>query len=122
MSVGVMAQREITGTIIDDSSDETLIGASVLVKGTDSGTTTDLDGRFTITVSTGDVLLISYTGYTSQEVTVGVSNVLDIRMSEGLTLEQVVVTGYSIDTRRSTPGSVSTIKACLLYTSDAADE
>lgn len=114
MSVGVMAQREITGTIIDDSSDETLIGASVLVKGTDSGTTTDLDGRFTITVSTGDVLLISYTGYTTQEVTVGVSNVLDIRMSEGLTLEQVVVTGYSIDTRRSTPGSVSTIKAADL--------
>jgi TonB-linked SusC/RagA family outer membrane protein len=111
ISVSVMGQREITGTIIDESSDDTLIGASILVKGTDAGTTTDLDGRFTITVNTGDVLIISYTGYTSQEVTVGVSNVLDIRMSEGLTLQQVVVTGYSVDTRRSTPGSVSTIKA-----------
>lgn len=114
ISVGVMAQREITGTIIDNSTEETLIGASVLIKGTDSGTTTDLDGRFTITANTGDVLSISYTGYTSQEVTVGVSNVLDVRMSQGLTLEQVVVTGYSIDTRRSTPGSVSTIAAADL--------
>ncbi len=114
ISVGVMAQREITGTILDDSTEETLIGASVLIKGTDTGTTTDVDGRFTITANTGDILLISYTGFESQEVPVGVSNVLEIRMSEGLTLEQVVVTGYSIDTRRSTPGSVSTIKAADL--------
>ena len=114
MSVGVMAQREITGTIVDDSTDETLIGASVLIKGTDTGTTTDIDGKFSITASTGDVLMFSYTGFTTQEITVGASNVIEVRMTEGLTLEQVVVTGYSIDTRRSTPGSVSTIKAADL--------
>lgn len=113
-SVGVMAQREITGTVTDESSGETLIGASVLIKGTDAGTTTDVEGKFTLTASTGDVLLFSYTGFTSQEVTVGASNIIDVRMSEGLTLQQVVVTGYATDTRRSTPGSVSTIDAADL--------
>ena len=113
-SVGLMAQRQISGTIVDDRTDETLIGASVLIKGTDNGTATDVDGKFSITANTGDVLVISYTGFTTQEVAVGASNIVDIRMSEGLTLEQVVVTGYTVDTRRSTPGSVSTIQAADL--------
>ena len=110
-SFSIIAQRQITGTVMDANADETLIGASVLVKGTDSGTATDVDGRYTIMASTGDVLVFSYTGYSTQEVTVGVSNVIDISLSEGLLLEQVVVTGYSVDTRRSTPGSVSTIES-----------
>ncbi|MEM6966713.1 MAG: SusC/RagA family TonB-linked outer membrane protein [Bacteroidota bacterium] len=114
LSVGAIAQRQITGTIVDAETDETLIGASVLVKGTDEGTSTDIDGRFEITVTEGAVLVISYTGYTTQEVEVGVSNVVDIRLSQGLTLEQVVVTGYTVDSRRSTPGSVSTIEPSAL--------
>ena len=96
---------------MDASVSETLIGASVLVKGTDIGTATDIDGKYSIMANTGDVLVFSYTGYTTQEVTVGASSVVDISLAEGLVLEQVVVTGYSVDTRRSTPGSVSTIKS-----------
>ena len=105
---------QITGTITDAKTNETLIGASILVQGTDNGTATDLDGRFSINANPGDVLIISYTGFNTQNITVGASNVIDISLSQGLALEEVVVTGYSIDTRRSTPGSVSTIKAADL--------
>ena len=114
ISVGAIAQRQITGTVYDAENGETLIGASVLVKGTDNGTATDIDGSFSLTANTGDILTVSYTGFSSQDVEVGASNVIDIRLSQGIGIEEIVVTGYSVDTRRSTPGSVSTIKAADL--------
>ena len=106
---GLFAQRQISGTVTDDVGP--LIGATVLIKGTSTGTITDIDGSFSIQANTGDVVEISYTGYSAQEVTIGVDNVLTVVLAQGISFQEVVVTGYSVDQRRSTPGSVSTVNA-----------
>lgn len=91
-----IAQRTITGTITD-SKGETIIGASVLVKGTSLGTITDVDGKFSLNVPNGDrVLSISYTGFSAKEVPVGASNIVDVVLSEGLDLSEVVVTALGV--------------------------
>ncbi len=109
LGTGLFAQRTITGTVTDDFGP--LIGATVVIQGTGTGTVTDIDGSFSLQANTGDVLEISYTGYSSTEVTVGVENDIAVVLQQGITVQEVVVTGYSVDTRRSTPGSVSTVNA-----------
>ena len=71
----------VSGTV-KDTKGEPLIGVSVLVKGTTNGTVTDLDGKFTLKVSAGDILEFSYIGYASQSVTVTNANSLNITLSE----------------------------------------
>lgn len=96
--VGItLAQRTVSGTISDEAG-EALIGASVLVKGTTAGTVTDLDGKYSINVSEGSTTLVfSYTGFSTQNVELGASNVLDVTMSEGVTLAQAVVTALGVE-------------------------
>jgi len=82
---------------VKDVSGEPLIGVSVLVKGTANGTVTDLDGKFSLTVSVGNVLEFSYVGYTPQTVTVTNSNPLSIVLGEDMqALDEVVVTALGI--------------------------
>ncbi|MCB9285368.1 MAG: TonB-dependent receptor [Lewinellaceae bacterium] len=108
-SIGAMlAQRTVTGKVTDQNG-EALIGASILVKGTNSGTVTDIDGSYSVRVPEGaNVLVFSYTGFETVEITLGASNVVDVSMAEGVTLETAVVTalgitreerslGYSVD-------------------------
>ncbi len=106
----VMAQRTITGTVTDDTG-EPLIGASVLVEGSTIGTVTDIDGTYSLEVPTGEqTLQFSYTGYASKDVTTSASNVLDVILSEGLELTEVVVTGLGIKKEKKALGyGVSTI-------------
>ena len=113
MSFQVQAQQTVTGTITDVDG-EPLIGATILVKGTTTGTTTDFDGNFSIEANDGDVLQISYTGYASQELTVGTDDFSNIQMESGIALDEVVVTGYSVETKRQTTGAVSTVEAAKL--------
>ncbi len=121
VSAGLFAQRQITGNITDGDTGDPLIGASVLLKGTSSGTITDIDGNFAVTANTGDVLEISYTGYAAQDVTVGAENNILIALEQGVLISEVVVTGYSVDSRRSTPGSVSTVDAHSLRVSPSGN-
>ena len=108
----VIAQRTITGKVTDASDGEPLIGANVLVFGTGTGTITDYDGNYTVDVPEGDVTLeFSYTGYASQKATIGASNVLDIALSAGSVLDEVVVVGYGTQTREEVTGSVASVKA-----------
>ena len=86
---------EITGTVTSSDDASPLVGVTVLIKGTSSGTVTDYDGNFSLNANEGDILVISYTGYTSQELTVGAQrnyNVILAPSSE--LLEEVVVVGY----------------------------
>ena len=107
-----MAQsRSISGTITDGGTGEALIGATILVKGTTNGTVTDFDGKYSIDASTGDILVVSFTGYTSQELTLGEGDVLDINLEQGVLIDEIVVTGYAVETKRQTTGAVSTVKA-----------
>ena len=106
----VIAQRTITGTVTDDVG-EPLIGASILVKGSTTGTVTDIDGSYSLDVPAGEqVLEVSYTGYSTKEISTSASNILDIVLSEGLDLTEVVVTGLGIKREKKALGyGVSTI-------------
>ena len=91
------AQRTISGTIVDGEN-EPLIGANVLVKGTSIGTSTDFDGKYSVEVPEGaTTIVISYTGYATQELELGASNIIDVTMSEGTLLGEVVVTAVGLE-------------------------
>lgn len=104
-------QRTITGTVTDAGNGEPLIGASVLVKGTLTGTVTDFDGTYQLNLPEGNgVLVFTYTGYSSEEVTIGASNVVDIALRQGLALDEVIVTAQGIQKEKRALGySVSTV-------------
>lgn len=91
-----LAQRTISGTITDQEG-EPLIGANLLVKGTTTGTVTDIDGKYNLEVPDGNnMVVISYTGYATQELELGASNILDVTLSEGVLLTEAVVTALGI--------------------------
>ena len=96
-SVGLgAAQQSITGTVTDNSG-EPLIGASILVAGTTTGTVTDFDGTFTLNVPEGsEELLVSYTGYATQTVPLTTATSYEINLAEGVQLNDVVVTALGI--------------------------
>ena len=79
------------GTVADDQNNP-LPGASVVIKGTTTGATTDFDGAFSIDANQGDVLVISFVGFETQEVTVG-AGAIEVVMQEGVSLDEVLVTG-----------------------------
>ncbi len=92
-----LAQKTVTGTVTDESG-EALIGASILVKGTTSGTVTDLDGKYSLSVpEASSILVFSYTGFNTQEIEVGPQTVIDLVMSEGVSLGEVVVTALGVE-------------------------
>ncbi|MEM9548623.1 MAG: SusC/RagA family TonB-linked outer membrane protein [Bacteroidota bacterium] len=106
------AQRTISGSITDVNG-EALIGANVLAKGTSLGTVTDIDGSFTLEVPEGNnTIVVSYTGYQTQEVDItGQSNV-SITMAEGELLDEIVVTGLGIKKEKKALGyAVSSVNA-----------
>ena len=86
-----IAQRTITGTV-GDSKGDPMVGASVLIKGTATGVVTDIDGKFSLEVpKDATTLVFGFAGYKGQEVTLGASNVINIKMAEAQ-LQEVVVT------------------------------
>ena len=105
LALGItFAQRTVSGSVTDQDGGP-LIGASVLVKGTTSGTITDFDGRYTLSIPEGrDVLVFSFTGFDPQEITLGASNVVNIVLSEGVTLQTAVVTALGIEKEEKTLG------------------
>jgi len=88
-------QKTVSGTVSDENG-LPLIGATVIISGTSSGTTTDFDGKYLLNASTGDVLNFSYVGYESQNITVGASNTIDVALKPDNTLDEVVVTAFGI--------------------------
>ena len=97
----------ISGTVTDETTGETLIGVNIFVMGTTSGTITDIDGNYSITVSPGAVLSFSYTGYSPQEIVVGTQTIINVQLSAGEVLEEVVVVGYGVQKKESVVGSIT---------------
>jgi len=111
-SITLLAQtKKITGKILGEDS-KGLSGVSVSVKGKNTGTLTNENGDYTINAATGDLLVISLTGYGTREVKVGSGAVinasLEVKVSE---LDAVVVTGYGTQKRKEVTGAVSSINA-----------
>ncbi|MFZ4561334.1 MAG: SusC/RagA family TonB-linked outer membrane protein [Saprospiraceae bacterium] len=111
-AVSLMAQRAITGKVMDEKS-EPLIGASILVKGTSTGTVTDVDGSFELQAPTNaTTLVVSYTGYATKEVALSSASAYTITLeSEAIALEDVVVVGYGTQSRKELTGSVAKISS-----------
>lgn len=100
LSTGIMGQRTVSGTVTATGGDP-LIGVNVLVKGTTTGTVTDLDGKYSVNVPEAAILEFSYTGYTSQEIPVAGQAVIDVTLEEGIALGEVVVTALGIEREKS---------------------
>lgn len=117
-----MAQRTVTGNI-SDTEGLALIGANVTATGTTVGTITDIDGNFTLDVPSGvESLTVSYTGFNTQTVALDASNRVDVVLSEGLELGEVVVTGLGIKKEKKALGyAVTTIGSSDINLKPEAD-
>ncbi len=101
---------DVTGTVVSSEDNVPLIGVTIIVKGTTTGTVTDIDGSFSIEAEEDDVLVFSYTGYLTQEVPVGGQSVLNIVMGPDVTqLEEVVIIGYGSRKKSHNTGAIAQV-------------
>lgn len=104
-------KRHITG-VVKDIKGETIIGANIMIKGTGTGVSTNIDGGFSIEAATGDELIVSFIGYLTQTIKIDSQKTLNIKLLEDTkTLEEVVVVGYTVQTKSAVTGSVAVVKA-----------
>ncbi|MDR0333776.1 MAG: TonB-dependent receptor [Dysgonamonadaceae bacterium] len=108
-SLNVSAQVHVRGTVVDELG-EPAIGATIQVKGTTHGTVTDLDGNFTISAPAGGTLVVSYVGYSMQEVPVSTVVNVTLRVDSEL-LDEIIVVAYGTASRAGFTGSASTVRS-----------
>ncbi|WP_053975837.1 SusC/RagA family TonB-linked outer membrane protein [Mangrovimonas xylaniphaga] len=109
-ATGFAQQKTITGTVTSARDGMTLPGVNIVVKGTSNGTAADFDGNYSITASSGDVLVFSFVGYKQKEVTVGGQTVINVAMEEDVAaLDEIVVVGYGAKKKENLTGSVSVV-------------
>lgn len=107
---GSAQTRTVSGEVTDRSDGMPLPGVSVLIKGTQTGTATDVNGRYSLVVANSDVLVFTFVGMTSEEETVGNRNRINVAMvSDSETLDEVVITGYGVTRKRAFTGSATTV-------------
>jgi len=108
VQISFAQEKTISGTVSDESG--VLPGVSVLIKGTTTGTETDFDGKYSVSVKSGDVLIFRYLGYKVVEKVVGNSNTINIILKEDANLlEEIVVVGYGTATKKSFTGTASVV-------------
>lgn len=107
------ANHPVKGTVIDEKTNTTLIGVSVLVEGTSTGTVTDIDGNFSIDVpSPNSVLVFSYVGYTTQKVNLNGKSKINVILEEDTkNLDEVIVVGYGTQKKSVVTGAISKVSA-----------
>nr|WP_099564735.1 TonB-dependent receptor [Gaetbulibacter sp. 4G1] len=105
-------QTSVSGKVVDSKGDP-LPGVTVLIKGTQKGTSTDFDGNYSISVeNSNDVLVFSYIGFSTQEVAVNKQSILNITLQENTSeLDEVVIVGYGAQKKVNLTGSIATIKS-----------
>jgi TonB-linked SusC/RagA family outer membrane protein len=107
----VLQENKTISGVVTEKDGEPVIGASVVEKGTTNGVITDVDGKFVLQTSSDAVLVFSYIGYITQEITVGNRTSISVIMEENIKeIEEVVVIGYGTARKRDLTGSVSQIK------------
>jgi len=113
--IGIMAfgqEKTVTGTITAADDGTTIVGATVQVKGTTKGVTSDLDGNYSIEVEEGKTLVFSFVGMKTQEIVVGSSNTIDVSLEPDLLgIDEVVVIAYGTTKKESFTGSASVVKS-----------
>ncbi len=107
-----MSPTTVSGTVKDGTTNETLPGATITIKGTSNGTVTDLDGRYKLEAKPEDVLIFSFVGLTSQEIPVGQKTVIDAALEFDVKkLGEVVVIGYGSTSEKLITGSITQVSA-----------
>lgn len=110
--------KTITGTVVSAGDNLPLPGATIVVKGTNTGSITDFDGNYSIQAKAGDVLVYSYVGYASTEVKVALETVINVPLNQDVAmLNEVVITGYGQQTRATLTTSVSKLNTQILENS-----
>ena len=100
----------VTGTVVEDKSQEPLIGATVLEKGTNNGVVTDIDGNYSISISPNATLVFTYMGYDKKEVSAGNRRIVNVQMTTTVEeLDELVVIGYGVQRKSDITGSISSI-------------
>ncbi|MEM8565784.1 MAG: TonB-dependent receptor [Bacteroidota bacterium] len=108
----VYAQQTISGQVTDAEDGEPLPGVNILVKGTSSGTVSDFNGNYSLSVEEGTILVFSFVGYQPQELSVGSQTVLNVSLNSDVTqLSEIVVVGFGTQIKRDLTGAVGQIKA-----------
>ncbi|GAB4163003.1 MAG: hypothetical protein Tsb0033_22700 [Winogradskyella sp.] len=102
-------EKEVSGTVTTANDGLPLPGASVIIKGTPNGVQTNFEGKYTITANLGDVIVVSFVGLETAEVTIGEGNIYDVALEEGNSLDEVIVVGYSKTTKQSFTGTASVV-------------
>ncbi len=121
VSFSYAQQITVKGTVTDNSDGTTLIGVTVVQKGTTIGTTTDIDGKYTLTVDQGSTLVFSYIGYDNQEV-LGDKDVIDVAMAaKSELLEEIIVIGYGTQKKTDKTGAVSHVTSEELNSGNLTD-
>ena len=112
----LLQQQKITGTVIDVTNNEPLVGVNVAIEGTTVGVVTDIDGKYSINnQQTGSTISFSYIGYLAEKVTLSGQSVVDIKLAPDVTkLDEVVVVGYGIQKKVNLTGSVATVSSSEL--------
>lgn len=108
-TIGLSAQQTVTGTVTSTEG-ESLVGVSIQIKGTSSGTITDFEGNYSLLLGGDETLLFSYTGYEPLEIPVNNRSTIDVTLAErSELLEEVVVVGYGTQRKEDLTGSVSVV-------------
>ncbi|GBU07918.1 SusC/RagA family TonB-linked outer membrane protein [Bacteroidales bacterium] len=108
--VSVQQEDQKIRGLVRDERGESLIGASIVQKGTNNGTVTDIDGKFELRESKGQTLIITYLGYLTQQVVVGNQSILEIVLKEDTkSLDEIVVVGYGTQKKATLTGAISAI-------------
>ena len=104
-------ERTVSGVVTSSSDGETLIGVSVVVKGTTNGTVTDFDGNYSLNARSGETLVFSYIGYQKQEIMIEGQTVINVALVEDYEmLEEVVVVGYGVQKKKLVTGATVQVK------------
>ena len=108
--LSVLLAQSVSGTVTDENG-EGIPGVNIVVKGSTTGTITDFDGNYSVDAAEGDVLVVSYVGYSSQEITVGSQSNISIQLQlDVASLDEIVVTGYGNQRRKEVTSAVTTVK------------
>jgi TonB-dependent starch-binding outer membrane protein SusC len=113
--LGASAQT-ITGVVVDAETDEALIGVNILVQGTQIGTTTNMDGEYSLSVASLDqTLIFRYLGYRTQEVPINGRSRIDVRLESDIIYgDELVVVAYGLQRRSLVTGAISRIEAAQI--------
>jgi TonB-linked SusC/RagA family outer membrane protein len=121
LSFGVQAQVRITGRITSSDDRLPIPGATIKIKGTAKGTLTDVNGSYSLEAAANNVLVISFVGYTSREVTVGTQTSISLALiPDNNNLNEIVVTGYTSQRKKDLTGAVSVVDVAQLKAQPAA--